>query len=76
MWIFGSVITEATNMNDVWYSFDGEQWQPANHSTPWEMRHEPACLIFREKAWLLGGFSGALAGNRVYIDVWMMETTG
>jgi len=74
MWIFGGVITEATNMNDVWYSLDGEQWELADHSAPWPIRHEPACLTFQGKAWLSGGYSGALAGSTLYNDIWTMET--
>lgn len=75
MWVFGGVITEATNVNDVWYSPDGAQWRPAGRPAPWSTRHEPACLTFRGKVWLLGGYSGALAGSTLHNDIWTMEVT-
>ena len=64
------------NHSDAWWSTDRAEWQLTDRRAPWGVRHETACLTFGGKAWLLGGFSGALAGSTVYNDIWTMEAEG
>ena len=74
MWVFGGARAGSINLNDVWHSANGVDWTCADRHAPWGIRHEAACLSFRGKAWLLGGFCGEIAGNIVYNDIWTMET--
>ncbi|MBB29539.1 MAG: hypothetical protein CME25_11635 [Gemmatimonadetes bacterium] len=69
----GGCTDGSINKNDVWGSANGETWHPSN-SPPWGVRHEFGLLGFRDKIWLLGGFSGALAGLIVYNDIWTMQS--
>ena len=73
MWIAGGAIEPAINMNDVWYSGDGRTWRRSHRAAPWGIRHAFPCLDFREKIWLLGGYSGSIAGSTVYNDVWTLD---
>ena len=76
IWLIGGVGTGSINRNDVWSSPDGREWTCADISAPWPIRHEFALLEFRDRAWLLGGFAGEIAGNIIYNDVWQMDAGG
>ena len=49
----------AGNLNDVWYSENCSNWVQANVSVPWRPRHEPQCLVFKNKIWVMGGNPGS-----------------
>lgn len=73
LWLMGGCTDGSINKNDVWGSANGETWHPSD-SPPWGVRHEFGLLGFGDKIWLLGGFSGSLAGLIVYNDVWTMQS--
>ena len=63
------------NLNDVWYSENGTEWIQANASAPWIARHEPSCLVFKNKLWIMGGNTGIL-NDYLEDDVWTYTAGG
>ena len=57
-----------TNLNDVWYSDDGEHWVELG-DTPWAPRHAASVFVHDEALWMV-------AGNNLDSDVWKLVRTG
>lgn len=55
------------NLNDVWYSEDGENWTELK-STPWKARHAASVFVFDDCLWI--GFG---TGNAIYNDIWKLN---
>lgn len=54
-------------LNDVWSSEDGVLWQCETNQAPWKPRLWFSAVVYRDKLWLLGGWSKE-HGN--FGDVW------
>lgn len=70
MWIMGGVKMGGTNRivyNDVWSSEDGVNWTQETASAPWKKRRGLACVVYKNKLWMTGGYDG---NNEAYNDVW------
>ncbi len=53
------------NLNDVWYSPDGETWHELP-DVPWAPRHAASVCIYQDALWVI-------AGNNMESDVWKLE---
>ncbi len=73
LWVMGGAAVGSINLNDVWASSDGRDWTCTDGEAPWAIRHEFALLEFQGRPWLFGGFSGEIAGNVIYNDIWQMD---
>lgn len=54
--------------NDVWSSTDGKTWTRETEHAPWSPRIWFTSAVYRERMWLLGGWSNNPAQN--WPDVW------
>jgi hypothetical protein len=52
------------NLNDVWYSPDGTNWQELP-DTPWVPRHAASVFVHDNALWMV-------AGNNMESDVWKL----
>lgn len=52
------------NLNDVWYSADGETWHEVP-DTPWARRHAASVFVYDNALWMV-------AGNNMQPDVWKL----
>lgn len=64
LWVMAGYTGE--NINDVWYSEDGVQWNEVSHS-PWNPRHAASLFAYDGSLWLV-------AGNTVASDVWRIDS--
>ncbi len=69
LWIMGGGHWNPENipLNDVWCSEDGVNWTQVTDAAPWRPRMWFSLAVYRDRMWLLGGWSRA-DGN--YNDVW------
>jgi hypothetical protein len=51
--------------NEVWYSTNGANWTFATYA-PWSARAYPGLVVFDNKMWVIGGWTGTTSTN----DVW------
>ncbi|WP_026755628.1 hypothetical protein [Sediminibacter sp. Hel_I_10] len=56
-----------TDLNDVWTSYDGQNWTLKNNNTVFEGRSSPSTIVFDDELWLIGGQSGLVIYDS---DVW------
>ena len=56
-----------SNLNDVWYSADGEHWVELP-DTPWAPRHAASVFVHDDSLWMV-------AGNNMQSDVWRLTRT-
>lgn len=72
IWILGGGRwhPETVPRNDVWCSEDGVSWTEVTASAPWEPRLWFSTVVYRDRMWVLGGWSKA-HGN--FGDVWYTE---
>ncbi|HBL31248.1 MAG TPA: galactose oxidase [Acidobacteria bacterium] len=61
--------TREGNLNDVWWSADGITWRPATGQAQWLPRNGHASVAFRDRLWVLGGWSHFIGGTSVN-DLW------
>jgi hypothetical protein len=54
--------------NDVWSSADGVHWEQATESAPWPARIWFSAVAYRDRLWVLGGWSNNPSRN--HDDVW------
>lgn len=54
-------------MNDVWYTTDGENWVLATPNANWCPRWHHEVVVFRDRMWLMGGYD---ARQNPMNDVW------
>jgi hypothetical protein len=52
------------NLNDVWWSDDGETWHEVP-GTPWAPRHAASVFVYKDALWMV-------AGNNLQPDVWKL----
>lgn len=64
----GNYAPEYHALNDVWSSDDGEHWTQVTAAAPWSPRLWFASAIYRNKLWILGGWSNNPSQN--WADVW------
>ena len=66
----GNRLSDSNNLNDVWWSADGESWRPgkANNSVGWTSRFLHQAVAHNGRLYVLGGYDGALLN-----DVWSSE---
>ncbi len=70
LWILGGQSSNGTSfyqLNDVWSSSDGINWNQATSNAPWTPRANSASVVFNNKLWILGGTNNNGAN---YGDVW------
>lgn len=69
IWIMGggARAPKAIPTNDVWCSEDGINWKQVTASADWKPRLWFSTVVYRDRLWVLGGWSEA-DGN--YGDVW------
>ena len=64
----GNYVPEYKALNDVWSSTDGIHWKMETSSAPWHERIWFSSLVYRDRIWLLGGWSNNPYKN--WNDVW------
>lgn len=70
IWIMGggNYVPEYHAKNDVWSSTDGIHWEQATEQAPWSPRLWFSALTYRDRMWVLGGWSNNPSKN--WSDVW------
>ncbi len=70
MWVMGggNYVPEYHAKNDVWSSTDGVHWEQATESANWSPRLWFSAVTYRERMWVLGGWSNNPSKN--WGDVW------
>lgn len=63
MWVIGGYDTDYRD--DVWYSSDGNVWNPSVQNAGFAARRDHSSVVFDNKIWVIGGLTGALKN-----DVW------
>lgn len=64
----GNYVPDYQAMNDVWSSEDGIHWTQVSAEAPWHKRIWFSSLSYRDKIWILGGWSNNPYKN--WSDVW------
>jgi hypothetical protein len=60
------------NLNDIWITKDGINWEKYMPLNPWSIRHASYHTVFKNKIWLMGGFDNfELSG--FHNDIWTFE---
>lgn len=67
----GNYVPEYTAYNDVWSSADGINWQLETSSAPWHERIWFSSVVYRERIWVIGGWSNNPYKN--WPDVWYSD---
>ena len=69
MWVLGggNYVPNHFALNDVWCSEDGVEWTQVTEDAPWEPRLWFSSVVYRNRIWVLGGWSQE-EGNMG--DVW------
>lgn len=70
MYVFGggNYVPKYEALNDVWSSEDGEHWSRVTAAAPWAPRLWFPSVVYRDRMWVLGGWSNNPARN--HGDVW------
>jgi hypothetical protein len=70
MWVLGggNYVPEYQARNDVWCSPDGVHWEQVTGAAPWLPRIWFSAVAYRDRLWVLGGWSNHPARN--WGDVW------
>ena len=70
MWLMGggNYLPEYEAHQDVWSSSDGVVWHLETASAPWHPRIWFSSVVYRDRIWVLGGWSNDPARN--WADVW------
>ena len=64
----GTYLPEFATTSDVWSSEDGENWTKISDKVPWSGRLWFTSAVYRDRIWVMGGWSQALYKN--WGDVW------
>ncbi len=64
----GNYVPEYAAFNDVWMSEDGKTWTCVTESAPWHPRLWFSSAVYRDRMWVLGGWSNNPSKN--WDDVW------
>lgn len=70
LWVFGggNYVPTYSAHNDVWCSTDGREWTQVTDHAPWPPRIWFSSVVYRDRMWLLGGWSNLPSKN--WNDVW------
>jgi hypothetical protein len=70
IWVLGggNYVPTYQALNDVWSSSDGVHWELATRQAPWSPRIWFSAAVYRQRLWVLGGWSKEPARN--WGDVW------
>lgn len=70
LWVFGggNYVPKYHAKNDVWCSTDGKSWTRVSESAPWTPRLWFTAAVYRNRMWVLGGWSNNPGQN--WGDVW------
>jgi hypothetical protein len=70
MYIFGggNYVPDYFALNDVWASKDGATWTCVSEAAPWHPRLWFSTAVYRDRMWVLGGWSNDPSKN--WDDVW------
>lgn len=70
LWVFGggNYLPKYKGFNDVWSSPDGVHWTQVTPAAPWPPRIWFSADVYRQRMWLLGGWSNEPSKN--WNDVW------
>lgn len=70
LWVFGggNYLPGYEARNDVWCSTDGVNWECVTEEAPWSPRIWFSAVVYRNRIWLLGGWSNHPSRN--WNDVW------
>jgi hypothetical protein len=70
IWVFGggNYVPKYQAFNDVWSSSDGVKWEKVADAAPWPARIWFSSVVYRDRMWVLGGWSNNPAKN--WNDVW------
>ena len=73
MYVFGggSYLPNYHAVNDVWCTDDGVHWTKVTDAAPWHPRLWFASVVYRDRMWVLGGWSNNPSKN--WGDVWYSE---
>lgn len=64
----GNYVPKYHAKHDVWSSADGIHWQQETEAAPWHARLWFSSVVYRDRIWVLGGWSNNPARN--HGDVW------
>lgn len=64
----GNYVPNYRALNDVWSSADGVHWQQETEAAPWTPRLWFSSVVYRDRMWVLGGWSNGPSRN--WGDVW------
>lgn len=67
----GNYVPEYHATNDVWSSADGVHWQQETEAAPWHPRLWFSATVYRDRMWVLGGWSNDPSTN--WGDVWYSQ---
>jgi N-acetylneuraminic acid mutarotase len=65
----GQAGAQEGNLNDVWATSDGADWRPVTGQAQWLPRNGHASVVFRNRMWVIGGWSHFIGGSSVN-DLW------
>jgi hypothetical protein len=70
IWVLGggNYVPNYQALNDVWCSADGVHWKRVTEHAPWHPRIWFSAVVYRDRIWVLGGWSNNPAKN--WGDVW------
>jgi Kelch motif len=70
IWVLGggNYVPEYEAHSDVWCSPDGAHWNQVTSAAPWSPRIWFSAVVYRDRIWVLGGWSNHPARN--WNDVW------
>jgi len=70
LWVIGggNYVPDYEAHNDVWCSEDGVHWKEVTSHAPWHPRLWFSSVVYRDRMWVLGGWSNHPARN--WGDVW------
>ena len=64
----GNYVPEYQVKNDVWSSEDGIHWEKVSEAAPWHGRLWFSSVVYRDRIWVLGGWSNNPYTN--WSDIW------
>lgn len=64
----GNYVPQYQAYNDVWSSEDGVTWEQVSAAAPWQARLWFSSVVYRERIWVIGGWSGNPYKN--HADIW------
>ena len=71
LWVFSGFRSEPqwTNLDDVWYSVNGRDWQALSTPSRWSPRHEVSPYVHAGRLWVVAGNAWPLQRDAWYLDL-------